>query len=428
MHKLDGASQSRTPPGPNQTEAQLLPWGLCAVYAFADCVDTVSTIVEVYCLWHHGRDIPCHAAINASGLQAQQLAACVSICIAYSHLKWNSLSGRPSCGTWCVLVLMLTSDTLTTITGIACLQSTSTVSQGGTSLQHSASCKVHSARPSAAQVAQEIHSSADDTSSSLSQPLSGSPLSAVCRVALPSPALVTEKEQLLNTRSEACSSTAMLQPAETSSTSAGSGWGESDSLQQLQQCELGTCQERNSGSFSHTEFPEAAAAEAWQSSMCDPPAESLNERAAAAMQHGGVVQLNHHFTLLSTQMFLDGSLLPDTEDASDTPSQSTSEVDAETSVQHQDNGAYAAGNLVQHQFVGSVSGYSSSESECSSPAELDAAAAGCDRQAGWPLAVSGAIPKSSWLDRPPSSDDASESSSGDDGVKQLTASSSISRY
>lgn len=306
----------------------------------------------------------------------------------------------------------------------ACMQSSKVVAQGSTSLmQRIASCNAPSATPSATQIVQEVQlveepqTTADVASSGLFQPLSGHILSAANQVALPKLApevVMPDKQQQQQPAYAQCKSdvaTLSWQTAEAPCTSAsGSSQGESDSLHQLQHGEAGACQEHGSGSIPDAEPPQIAAAEAGQNCTS---AESLNELPAAAMQHNNVVHLCQQSGLLSYHMYFD-TQLDGNEDVPGTPSPCGSEDgDGRSVQQHADSGAIGCGHMEQHQYAASTSGIASSESECSSSADLDAPAAECDKQAGCQPAVFDHNSTSSWVNRPSSGDHVAEACSGD---------------
>lgn len=302
------------------------------------------------------------------------------------------------------------------------LQSCKAVAHGSQSqLQRTASCEVLSARPSAAQAvhkAQQVEApqtTADGSSSSQSQPLSGSSLSAPDHVAVQhlSPQVVAtheQQQQPLSVPGKSFVDTLSQHTAEVLSTPASvSGQGESGSLQHGA---AGIFKERGSGSASDVQLPQTAAADAWRNDMCSPSAEPLQKLATALLWHRDAVYRQQHSGL---QMHTDAQLAH-TEEVPGTPSQSSSEVDAKRTLQQDADScscAAASGHLGQLQMEGSSSGLSSSESACASSGELGADAADSGKQdAKQPNMLAGA-PTSSWCDRPSSSDHSSEACSGD---------------
>ena len=289
-------------------------------------------------------------------------------------------------------------------------------------MQQSASCNVPSESSSAVQTGQEVQqvevpqSTAEETCSGLSQPLSGHSLSAAHHTSLSKPApevVMPDTQQPQQPSYAPCKSdlaTLGCQIAGAPCTSAsGSGQDESQPLQQLQHSEAGGCQGHGCGSISDAEFPQIAAAEADQSYAS---AETLTDLPAATMQHNDVVHPCQQSGLLSNQMYC--AQLNGSEDAPEMPSQSSSDFNAERSVQqHADSYAVPHGHVEQRQFVGFTSGLSSSQSECSSSAEVEAIATECDIQSGRQLVVDGDIPTSSWVNRPSSGGHPSEVGSGD---------------
>lgn len=317
------------------------------------------------------------------------------------------------------------------LTCIAWLQSSTAVRQGSTSLmQQTASCHAPSARPPAIQTVQRVQqaeaaqSTADETSSGLSQSLSGNSLSAAHQVALPKLAtgvVMRDKQQQQQQPAYApCEDHSNTVTAEAPCNSAsGSIVGESHPLQQLQRSEAGASQEHGCGSIADAESPHVIAAEAEQNCTS---AELLSELPAATMQQSDVVHVCQQSGLLSNQMYicpqLEGSHIPGA------PSQPSSDVHAGGgSQQHADSCASACGHMKQRQYVGSTSGLSSCDSECSQSAEPDAVATEYDKQACCQLDVSDGMPTSSWVHRPSFSDHVSEACSGDQLVAchQLTA-------
>ena len=302
------------------------------------------------------------------------------------------------------------------------LQSCKAVAHGSNSQsQCTASCKAPSARPSAAQTAQKAQQmevpqpTADDTSSSQSQPLSGSSLSAPPGAALQklSPEMVATHEQQQQPScvpGKGLSNTLSQQTAELLCNPAiVNGQGESGSLQHGT---AGMCQEHSCDSASDVRFPQTAAAEAKHDDMCSPSVDPLQNLAAAMLWHRDAV-FPHQYSGLQIHV---GAQLADTEEVSGTPSQSSSEVDAERMVQQSaDSCSCAAGSahLGQLQMEGSTSDLSSNGSECASSAELGAVAADGDKQDALQPSMFDTVPISSWNDRPSSSDHSLEACSGD---------------
>ena len=323
----------------------------------------------------------------------------------------------------------------TMLTCIAWLQSSTAVRQGSTSLmQQTASCHAPSARPPAMQTVQRVQqaeapqSTADETSSGLSQTLSGSSVSAAHQVALPKLAtagVMPDKQQQQQQQQQpaysSCENHIDTVTAEAPCTSAsGSVVGQPHPLQQLQHNEAGASQEHGCGSIADAESPHVIAAEAEQNCTS---AESPSERVpAATVQQIDVVHICQQSGLLSNQMYicaqLEASHIPEA------PSQPSSDVHAGGGLQqHADSCASACGHMKQRQYVGSTSGLSSCDSECSQTAEPDAVATEYDKQACCQLDVSDGMPTSSWVHRPSLSDHVSEACSGDQMVAchQLTA-------
>ena len=318
------------------------------------------------------------------------------------------------------------------LTCIAWLQSSKVVAQSGSSpMQQIASCHAFPTRPSALQTVQQVqqvgapHSTADETSSGLSQPLS-SILSAAHQMASPKLAhgvVLPDKQQQQQQQPAfaPCKrhiNTLGWQTVEASCTSV-SGSIESDSLQQLQHTQAGACQEHGFGNVQDAELPQIAAAEAGQNCTS---AESSSKSPAATMQHMDVVQTCQQLGLLSNQ-----TLGPQPDGSKDVPgmlSQCGSEVEAGGSEQqHADSCAVACGHIKQRRYIGSISSLSSSHSECFSSAELDADAAQYDEQAGCLSAAFDVMPTNSWVGRSSLSSHASGASSGDQMVahQQLAA-------
>ena len=183
------------------------------------------------------------------------------------------------------------------LTCIAWLQSSKVVPQSGSSpMQQSASCHALPTRPSALQTVQQVqqvgapHSTADETSSGLSQPLSSSILSAAHQMTLPKLAhgvVLPDKQQQQQLPAYApCKphiNNLGWQTVEASCTSV-TGSIQGDSLQQLQHTQARACQEHGSGNIQDAELPQIAAAEAGQNCTS---AESSSESPAATMRAYG---------------------------------------------------------------------------------------------------------------------------------------------
>ena len=302
------------------------------------------------------------------------------------------------------------------------LQSCRAVAHGCDSqLQCTAACKAPSARPAAAQTVQKAQqvegpqTTADDTSLHPSQQLSGSSLSASHHVALQHllPEMVAtheQQQQPLCVPGESLPDTLSQQTAEVLCTPVSvSGQGESGSLQHGA---AGIVQEHSSGSVSDVQCCHTAAADARQNAACGPSAEPLQKLATAMLWHRDAVYRHQDSEL---QIHVDAQL-PDTEEVSGTPSQSSSEVYTERILQQSSDScscAAASGLLGHLQIEVSTSDLSSSGSECASSAELRVAAADGDRQDAWQPNVLAGIITNSFLERPSSSDHSSGACSGD---------------
>lgn len=303
------------------------------------------------------------------------------------------------------------------------LQPCKAMAHGSSSqLQRIESCKAPPARTSAAQAVHKAHqveapqTTASNTSPCPSQPLSGSSLFVPDHMAVQhlSPGVVATHEQqqqhslyvpgngLLDTQSQHTAEV-LRTPASVN------GQGESASLQHGA---AGVWQQHSSGSVSDGQCPQTAANEAWQNDVCGPSAEPLQKSHTAMLWHRDAVYHHQHSGL---QVHVDAQLA-DTEEVPGTPSQSSSEVDAERVLQQNAdscNCTAASGHLGHLDMEGSTSGLSSRESECVSSAELGAVIAGGDRQDAQQPSILAGVPTSSWFDRPTSSDHSSEACSGD---------------
>lgn len=256
---------------------------------------------------------------------------------------------------------------------------------------------------------------ADNTSASPFQSLPGSTLSAPDDMASEklSPEVVNtdeQQQQPVYIPGKSLPSTLSQQTAEVLCTPASvSSQGESGSVQHDA---AGICQEHSSGSVSDVQCCHTAAADARQNAACGPSAEPLQQLAAAMLWHRDAVFPHQHSGL---QIQADAELA-DTEEVPGTPSQSSSEVDAERILQQNADScscAAAFGHLRHLQIEGSSSGLSSCQSECMSSAELGAVAADGDKHDARQPNMPAGVPTSSWVDRPSSADHSSEACSGD---------------
>lgn len=258
---------------------------------------------------------------------------------------------------------------------------------------------------------------ADNTSASPFQSLPGSTLSAPGDLASEqlSPEMLNtdeQQQQPLYIPGKSLPSTLSQQTAEVLCTPASvSGQGESGSLQHDA---AGICQEHSSGSVSDVQCCHTAAADACQNAACGPSAELLQQLATAMLWHRDrdAVFPHQHSGL---QIHADAQLA-DTEEVPGTPSQTSSEVDAERLLQQDADScscAAASGSLGHLQMEGSSSDLSSSESACASSAELGAVAADGDKHDARQPNMPAGVPTSSWVDRPSSGDHSLEACSGD---------------